>query len=313
MIKSIFPKIKERMLPSEGIKHFVNDDTNLIRASINSKTGYSVPELVVKYGKGLPGFSVKTFPVMFSTIRNARKSYKDCLKNPPSPKTEASENFIEEFVEYIKSLGILNVRFIKVDPNYIFKNSSVLYDNAIVFTMEMGKTAIGEAPSKITGHEIHLTYNKLGLIANKIAQYLRKNGYGAQAGPALCGDVNYILLAEKAGLGSIGRHGLLISPQVGPRQRIAAVYTTIENLPFNNINNHLWIKDFCDKCNKCVNACPSQAIYNKPVDDLNNTIKYIDNKKCAVSFARNCGCTVCIKECTFNNNDYDKIKESFMK
>ena len=85
-----------------------------------------------------------------------------------------------------------------------------------------------------------------------------------------------MLLAEKAGLGTIGTHGLLISPNVGPRQRIAAVYTSIENLPEINTNEHLWIKDFCTKCKRCVKACPTKAIFAKPKRDHHDTIKHID-------------------------------------
>lgn len=310
MKDSILVKLKDSILPGEGIKRFASDKYPLIYSSEKSKTGYNIPELVMKYGSGPPRFALKTFPVMFSTIKQARKSYKDAVKNPVNPKKKAEDGFIEELVEYAKSLGVLDVGFAKINPDYIFKGSAVLYENAIVVTMEMGKGAIAMAPSKVTGHEIHRTYNGLGNIVNKIAEYLRQKGYGAQAGPALCGDVNYVLLAEKAGLGAIGTHGLLISPKVGPRQRIAAVYTSIENLPFSKKNEYLWIKNFCEKCKKCVRVCPAGAIYEKPENDYSDTVKHIDYKKCAVPFSSKWGCTVCIKECTFNNTDYEKIKNA---
>ncbi|WP_459841174.1 4Fe-4S binding protein [Halanaerocella petrolearia] len=310
-MKKIIPKLEEFMQPEEGIKHFVEDETSLVHASEKSKTGYCIPELVIKYGSGIPKFKLKTMLTMMSTIKNARKSYTDVNNNPITPKTKAPQEFIEELVEYANDIGALNVAFVKLDRKDIFKNSTVLYENAIVVTQEMDKSVIEKAPSKETGHEVHRTYRELGIIVNKIAEFLRENGYSAQAGPALGGDVNYTLLAEKAGLGAIGNHGLLISPKVGPRQRIAAVYTSIENSPIKEKNDHIWIKDFCKECKKCVKECPSQAIYDEPQEDIYDTEKHIDYKKCAESFSDMWGCSICIKECTFNKTDYEKIKKIF--
>ncbi|WP_124064821.1 4Fe-4S binding protein [Clostridium sp. E02] len=303
----------KKIQPKGQLKKYVSDKSALFYASEKSKVGHNIPELMMQYGSGLPKFYLKTFPMIFSTIINSKKSYKSVVDNPKNAKTEVTNEYIEELIQYAKSLGAFDVGFTKVKPEYIFKGSSILHENAIVITMEMDKEAVGEAPSKITGHEVHRTYNALGVIVNKIAEFMRENGYSAQAAPALGGDVNYVLLAEKAGLGAIGNHGLLISPKVGPRQRIAAVYTSIENLPFNDINEHLWIKDFCKSCKKCVRACPSKAIFDHPIEDYNDTMKHIDYRKCAIPFSRQSGCSVCIKECTFNKVDYNKIKSGFIK
>ena len=112
----------------------------------------------------------------------------------------------------------------------------------------------------------------------------------------------------------IGKHGVLISDQdFGPSLRIAAVYIDIENLPFAEDNPHMWIKDFCQSCNRCVRLCPANAIYEKNILVNGNpeTQTSIDNTKCAVPFANNYGCTVCIKECMFFKNDYAAVKERF--
>lgn len=304
-------KILEKLLPEESIKDFIKNKETLIDSNKISKARYNIPELVMKYGDGIPKFYKRTFLTMISTIIHAKRSYKDVRKNPKYPKTIASEKFQEELIQYAKDLGVLDLGFAQINPSFIFKNCSILYKNAIVVTIEMDKEAISKAPSKITGHEVHRTYRNLGIIVNKIAEFLRMNGFGAQANPALGGDVNYSLLAEAACLGAIGNHGLLISSHVGARQRIAAIYTSIENLPIKHTNEYLWIKEFCKKCRKCVRTCPSNAIYDGPKNDYSNALKHIDYKKCAVSFSKQCGCSVCIKECTFNNEEYEKIKKGF--
>jgi epoxyqueuosine reductase QueG len=195
----------------------------------------------------------------------------------------------------------------------IFVNKGILFPNAIVLTMEMAQDKVATAPSKACVKEIFRTYKEMGIIVNRISTYLRHHGYAAQAGPALGGDVNYPLLAQKAGLGHCGRHGLLISPEIGPRQRIAAVYTNIENLPYTDTQDHNWIEAFCSKCRRCQKACPGKAIYQDVHHLEDGTKQHIDYTKCAVPFSTNYGCTVCIKECTFNVQTYDTIKSGFMK
>ena len=148
-----------------------------------------------------------------------------------------------------------------------------------------------------------------------MSSFLREHGYNAMASPAIGGPVNYVPLAQKAGLGVIGKHGLLISDKdFGPSLRIAAIYTDIENLPFAEENHHMWVQDFCETCNKCIRSCPVGAIYEHSMEVNNNpnTRQCIDNSKCATPFANDYGCTICVKSCTFYNNKYSKIKSIFL-
>ncbi|MCP4050621.1 MAG: hypothetical protein GY730_07955 [bacterium] len=119
------------------------------------------------------------------------------------------------------------------------------------------------------------------------------------------------MLAEAAGLGTIGKHGLLINPRFGPNLRIATLYIDVENLPVNNINEHLWIRKFCQKCNNCQRKCPGSAIYKETKIFADGSKQCIDYKKCAIPFANQYNCTVCVKECLFYKRGYSKIKEKF--
>lgn len=303
IIKSNLPKIDD----------YINKDTPVINASKNAHEGLIVPEIVTTYGKG--GMKINDLwtmmPKMIKTIKEMKKSYQTLKNNPHLNKTIIDAVTLEELKSFAYTLGVSNIGFTKVDPSMIFKDKKILFENAIVFTMEMKRDAIDYAPSIKTKKEVFRTYLELGKIVNKIAEFLRERGYNAQAGPALGGDVNYPLLAQKAGLGAIGKHGLLISPSFGPSFRIAAVYTDIENLPMNKTNNHMWINSFCEKCNRCVKQCPAGAIYKDAKIFKDESKQCIDYKKCAVPFSTQYGCTVCVKECTFYKNDYYKIKESF--
>jgi len=62
-------------------------------------------------------------------------------------------------------------------------------------------------------------------------------------------------LAQRAGLGWIGKNSLLISPIFGSLFNLGELILNIE-LPTSLPQN----KDFCGKCHLCIDACPTQCI-----------------------------------------------------
>lgn len=302
-----------------SIDKYIYKEEKLVIADEGSRKGVHIPDIISEYGGGLSSALKTRLPIMnlmASCLIQAQISAQSIRKNPKQGKIRISEKELTELKEYVKGIGVSSIGYTKVDRNMIFKDEKILYENAIVFLIEMKKEAINTAPSKIAIKEIFRTYNELGIIVNKVSKYLRKLGFNAMAGPAVGGAVSYVPLAQKAGLGVIGKHGLLITDKdFGPSLRIAAIYTDIENLAFSKENPHMWVKDFCESCNKCVRSCPAGAIYKNSIAVNGNpkTMQCIDNTKCAVPFANNYGCTVCVKSCTFFKGDYNQIKENYIK
>jgi ferredoxin len=258
----------------------------------------------------------KKVSMMTRVLPNIRRCLKahsvsiDSLeRNPVEPKAIADVGFFAALEAEAKRLGASAVGYAVVPREYIFKDKGILFRNAIVLTMEMDREAMGKAPSLDTLNNVIETYADLGEIANAVAAFLRKNGYGAHASPALGGVAMYPALAEDAGLGVRGRHGLLISPGNGPRQRLAAVFTSIENLPATEGNPHAWVRDFCGHCGVCIKKCPPGAIYEAPLKLESGERRYVDAGKCLPYFGGNYGCSICIKECPFNRIGYEKIAE----
>lgn len=66
--------------------------------------------------------------------------------------------------------------------------------------------------------------------------------------------------AQAAGLGTIGRHSLIITPEFGSMVWLGAVLTEIELEP-DRIKENL-----CNNCNLCVEICPAGALARKEVD-----------------------------------------------
>ena len=98
----------------------------------------------------------------------------------------------------------------------------------------------------------------------------------------------------------------------GPRVRLAAVFTEIENLLVYEGDEHAWVLDYCESCKRCIRECPPSAFYDKPIHHENGLVTVLDNRKCFPYFAKNHGCSICIKVCPFNRGPYHKLKEKYL-
>ena len=280
----------------------------------NSPVRFEIPEEMIKLMKEGANLKIhQRFPMrtMLSNMKNINLSVDSLAENPKGPSMSATPKFLETLKEYIHSIGIDILEFVKLPRDLIFQGAGVIYDNAIVLAMEMSEEKIDLAPSQETMDMVMDTYNSLGIAANRIAEFLREHGFASQADHPLGGLVLFPPLAQKAGIGWVGRHGLLITPQFGSRVRLAAVYTSIQNLPFVDSNAHSWIDDYCKECGLCIEQCPSNAILHEAEVHESGRITRVIQKLCFEYFVQYYGCSVCIKACPFSKagNTYERLKE----
>jgi NAD-dependent dihydropyrimidine dehydrogenase PreA subunit len=244
--------------------------------------------------------TLRMFPVMRRLGKDILASLETVDRNPTTPKETVTKEFLQQFEEHAYSLGIGGIGYTDLPREAVFRDKAVLFDRVIVLAMEMDKAKIDAAPSPETMHMVMDTYYKLGQTVNVLVDYLREHGYAVQGGHPMGGQALYPLMAEKAGMGCHGRHGMLITPQFGPRQRLAAIYCNINNLPSAVTDQHAEIADYCKRCGRCISTCPAKAIYEKPILHQSGIITHIDAGTCFQYFSNNYSCSVCVKECFFN-------------
>ena len=75
-------------------------------------------------------------------------------------------------------------------------------------------------------------------------------------------QMNFLDAAVKCGLGEKGLHETLLTDEFGPMVRYCFILTDAELEPTPVLTPHL-----CDKCGKCVEACPGKAIAEDGVVD----------------------------------------------
>jgi epoxyqueuosine reductase len=111
-------------------------------------------------------------------------------------------------------------------------------------------------------------------------------------------------LAKEAGLGWIGKHSLLIHPQMGSFLFIGELVLDLEltyDEPFGN--------SLCGSCSRCMDSCPTSAIIAPSLLDANKCISYltietkIDIPEALTSrlSSRLVGCDICQQVCPWNS------------
>ncbi|MEJ2722890.1 MAG: 4Fe-4S dicluster domain-containing protein [bacterium] len=137
-----------------------------------------------------------------------------------------------------------------------------------------------------------------------MANFIRHLGYRARA--HIDGNYRVVcpLVARDAGLGEIGRMGLLMTPELGPRVRISVVTTDIPLVPDSRRRDPAMI-DFCARCKKCANVCPSKAIPFGDRQVIDGARRWqIDQEKCFTYWCVvGTDCSRCMKVCPYSHPD----------
>jgi len=228
----------------------------------------------------------------------------------PVARTEATPELLASIEAIAKQHGAIDVAYLDdIRQDEIFRDLAVPAPAAIVFTVDMAREPIAQAPSFDTFHEVASGYRRLAEIAEALCDFLQARGIAAFPGTALGGTTDYVALARRAGMGGIGYHGLLLTPAAGARVRIAAVYTNLTGLPERDDSEHAWVRDFCAQCRQCVRSCPPQAIHPRPRPRTDGRgTACIDHVLCRDYFAREYGCAKCISVCPFSEAGYEAVR-----
>jgi epoxyqueuosine reductase len=186
----------------------------------------------------------------------------------------------DAFTDWLDSGKAANMAYMqrqatrRLDPSLIFKGAK----RAVVVTKNYflpdadsteGSENTGKVARYARGTDYHLTIGKrLAEIADLI---LDIGGDGTIVRTYVdAGPVPERELAQRAGLGWIGKNTMLIDPQAGSFFFIGSVFTNLElpvDVPF--------LADRCGECRRCIEACPTGAFTSDRVLDARRCISYL--------------------------------------
>lgn len=222
---------------------------------------------------------------------------------------------IMEKIQYeIESLCEANGTCFVGYSNVEYALSSYLkkYPFAISFGIRLSDAVVDEIDFEPT-FTYYKHYRSLNFLIDQITLYLvillQKHGFStypiaaSQSIPTSkiphSGTFSHKLGAILSGMGWLGKSGLFIHKEYGPRVRLGTVLTDCKICTENKI-----LESKCGKCNLCKEICPSKAIkgilcnYNTPRDeiiDVNACSQYMFKKLKHIGRGSVCG--ICMKVC----------------
>jgi len=151
-------------------------------------------------------------------------------------------------------------------------------------------------------------YKKLHQLADKISQAVDRFNYRA-----FCDNAPVLekALAEKSGIGWVGKYTCLVNKQNGSQFFLGELFTDLE-LPFDHAHeNH------CASCNKCIAACPTKALKAPYTLDAKLCIAYLTlEHKTSIPIElrkligqRIVGCDECQLSCPWNRIMQDELQQ----
>ncbi len=150
------------------------------------------------------------------------------------------------------------------------------------------------------GQDYHVFVRKR---LRQLAAFVRTLAPGAEARP-LC-DIAPVLeraWAARAGLGFVGKNGLVITPGQGSYLLLGEVVTTLALVPGTPMNER------CGECTRCLDACPTQAFAAPFVLDARRCVAYLtieqpaappDDLRAGIG-EQLFGCDICQEVCPWN-------------
>lgn len=219
---------------------------------------------------------------------------------PANPKKTEIEDFAaltEEVKQMTLDLGASQVGIADYNPAITFTDAEDLgHKSVVVFLMPMAFDVMIDIGPK-SQEDVHKTYFLLDELATRLATRISAYGYSASV-QANRGEIPLPAYGQLAGLGELGKHGSLISPELGSAFRISAVSTDMPLVADGP--QDFGIDEICTKCQICTRFCPGDAIPAQKVD-VDGMLRWqIDTPACHPHFLRLYGCKICLSVCPMN-------------
>ncbi|MHC5057633.1 MAG: 4Fe-4S double cluster binding domain-containing protein [Planctomycetota bacterium] len=177
--------------------------------------------------------------------------------------------------------------------------------HVVVMAVAMDAAEVAKSPSAAASAETARGYSRMAAVAATVAEYLRRLGWRAIS----CGNDTAlsIPLAVDAGLGVMGRSGLLLTRGHGACLRLCKVFTDLPLEP--DAPEPEGAEAACGACGLCAEACPVGAISSDPepsfgvLGDFNSpgVLRWAVDADACHTYWRELGhdCSNCIAACPY--------------
>ena len=188
------------------------------------------------------------------------------------------------------------------------EDNSFHLEYAISYTMPLSDAivdGIGTAPTHTYFHHYRSVNSYIDHLSLRVGRLLAMEGYryvpipASQSVEGLQGIFSHKYAASLAGLGAVGKSGLFLATQHGPRVRLGTVLT---DYPFA-VEAHEPVCP-CGDCRLCAAACPAMAITGNLWEADKPREHILDAQACSQymkqhfqHIGRGSVCGICMKIC----------------
>ena len=263
-------------------------------------------------------------PLLYASAKASSfvcENLRPLVDNPDlGEKTKIPINEITTYLKkWIKHLGAHSVGITILKKYHLYKTAGrremynkpvhINHKYAIAFSMELDIESIKASPKAPIIMESSKAYLQIGTIAAQVGDFIRQAGYSARAHIDATYQIICPFVARDAGLGEIGRIGLLITPDLGPRVRLAVVTTDLPLITDKRKYDSSVI-EFCKNCKKCAYSCPAQAISHNSREKINGSLHWpVNHEKCFTHWCRiGTDCGRCLAVCPYSRK-LNKIRK----
>lgn len=245
--------------------------------------------------------------------------YAAAIPSPESSRSELDARTATHIVKnFARHLGADMVGVCNVDPLWIYSHRGEIHDGnwerwgeelqdvppyAVVIATEMNWEHVSAAPHTPSVAESAHEYAKGAYLSTLLARWFAYMGYRGIAQHTRHYDTLLVPLAVDAGLGELGRMGYLMTSKYGPRVRLFAILTDMPLVSDSPIS--IGADEFCRRCKKCAESCPSRSIPSGEKVLCNGVEKWkIDADGC-FDYWRKVGtdCAICMSVCPYARPD----------
>jgi ferredoxin len=265
--------------------------------------------------KGSTAYDPITFNAANANFKTVKQFHELVDGEPLRTRVKSDPSEMTNFIKtWAKKLGAVSVGVTRLRDHHLYSHVGrgpdfgdavdLPHEFAIALTVEMSREMIYSAPLGPTVMESAQQYLASGTMATQMADFIRRLGYPARA--HIDGNYRVVcpLIARDAGLGEIGRMGLLMTPELGPRVRLAVVTTDLP-LVEDGRRYDSTVYEFCRICKKCADVCPPQAISLDEPAEIDGIRRWRINQEACYTFWCTVGtdCARCVRVCPYSHPD----------
>jgi reductive dehalogenase len=247
----------------------------------------------------------------------ARRGMEDLVDGPVAEhKFELSpERASEKLKGFARVLGADLVRTGPLNPAFIYTHIgktwqdparkhgapiTLAHRHAVSIAIGLDTAIHRSGPVLAMSTDVMSTYNKLATIATILAAYIRSLGHPARAHVVSNYQVLCVPIAIEAGMGELGRHGIMLTKELGSCLKLATITT---DLPLaHDLAVDIGVDEFCKDCRICAERCPSGAISRDAKRVVRGVEKWSINPQACFRVWNETGtdCGICVSACPWS-------------